>query len=388
MRTAPVATDQPCRDLRPDRRRRCRARRHHRPVAHRVAVGDGAPDVLSTRPECLFGTDDLRPTYISRVGQLRARVALVGVAAAAVSAILGVVVGALAAPRWRQDRRSVHAHRRSVPDRPPVLPRDSRRRTVRRVALNRAGDRDPGLALRQRESSRGIPEIAAIRTSSPPRSQEGFAPGLIFTARSCPTHHRSSSTPSLQIAAAISTGRRAFGLGRSRQGSWGHTTRATVPESRAGGWRCSPASRSSSRRSASICWATASTTSSTRGREQSDERRRAVPGASAPRRAGHRHDSLASARPRRRVPARGRRTHSRRRRHRPRRQRRRDRLPRRRIGLRQIGHRALAVRLAAAAGPQRATAASCSTAPISRRSMRARCARCAGRRSATSSRIR
>src|SRR5262249_2891483 len=62
----------------------------------------GSPSTMGARtfcppsPECLFGTDDLGRDMLARVAN-GARVSLlVGVAAAAVSAILGVLVGALA----------------------------------------------------------------------------------------------------------------------------------------------------------------------------------------------------------------------------------------------------------------------------------------------------
>ncbi|HET7097527.1 MAG TPA: ABC transporter permease [Casimicrobiaceae bacterium] len=62
----------------------------------------GSPSAMGTRtfcppgPTCLFGTDDLGRDMLARVAN-GARVSLlVGVAAAAVSAILGVVIGALA----------------------------------------------------------------------------------------------------------------------------------------------------------------------------------------------------------------------------------------------------------------------------------------------------
>src|SRR5215470_19903796 len=62
----------------------------------------GSPSAMGARtfctpsPECLFGTDDLGRDMLARVAN-GARVSLlVGVAAAAVSAILGVLVGALA----------------------------------------------------------------------------------------------------------------------------------------------------------------------------------------------------------------------------------------------------------------------------------------------------
>src|SRR5512144_804231 len=62
----------------------------------------GSPSAMGARtccppgPECLFGTDDLGRDMLARVAN-GARVSLlVGVAAAAVSALLGVVIGSLA----------------------------------------------------------------------------------------------------------------------------------------------------------------------------------------------------------------------------------------------------------------------------------------------------
>ena len=62
----------------------------------------GSPSAMGARtfcppgPDCLFGTDDLGRDMLARVAN-GARVSLlVGVAAAAVSAILGVVIGSLA----------------------------------------------------------------------------------------------------------------------------------------------------------------------------------------------------------------------------------------------------------------------------------------------------
>src|SRR5499433_3621706 len=62
----------------------------------------GSPSAMGARtfcppgPDCLFGTDDLGRDMLARVAN-GARVSLaVGVAAAAVSAILGVIIGSLA----------------------------------------------------------------------------------------------------------------------------------------------------------------------------------------------------------------------------------------------------------------------------------------------------
>src|SRR4029079_17689278 len=61
----------------------------------------GSPSAMGSRPfcppglECLFGTDDLGRDMLARVAN-GARVSmLVGVAAAGVSAVLGVVIGSL-----------------------------------------------------------------------------------------------------------------------------------------------------------------------------------------------------------------------------------------------------------------------------------------------------